>query len=133
MSFTETMAFIESGAEIGDDCVIHPFVAIYAGAKIGKGCKIQVGARIFGGVTLGKYVFVGPNATFTNVKYPRATKDADHFELTKVGDMATIGAGAVILCGIEIGEGAFVGAGAVVTKDVPPFKVVVGNPARIVR
>lgn len=119
---------IDDSAIIGKACSIGQ--GCYVAGVIGDGCRLQNHVSIWKGVTLGKDVFVGPGATFTNVKLPRAeTKQA--FLETKVADGATIGANATILPGITIGKKAIVGAGAVVTKNVPDFAMVYGNPARI--
>ena len=92
---------------------------------------MKSGVQLWDGVRLGNDVFVGPNATFTNDKYPRSRQWPDRFTLTDVGEGASIGANATILPGVTIGRGAMVGAGAVVTKNVPPNAVVYGSPARI--
>ncbi len=124
------------GCEIGDDCKIGAFVEIQEGVRIGRRCKISSHSFLCTGVTLGDDVFVGHGVMFTNDKHPRASIDGrpvtDEWELreTRVGDGASIGSNATILCGIEIGAGAMIGAGAVVTRDVPAGAVVVGNPAR---
>ena len=128
------------GCEIGDDVKIGTFVEIQKGAKIGNRCKISSHTFICEGVTLEDEVFVGHNVTFTNDRYPRATAngkqqtDADWSCIpTTVKRGASIGSGAVLLCGIIIGENAMIGAGSVVTRDVPPHTVVAGNPARVVK
>lgn len=129
------------GCEIGDDCVIGALVEIRKGVKIGNRVKIQAFAFIPEGVTIEDEVFIGPHVCFTDDKYPRST-DSDGNLLasnvggaipTKVCKRATIGANATILCGITIGANALVGAGAVVTRDVLPATVVVGNPAKVIR
>jgi len=128
------------GCEIGDDVKIGTFVEIQKGSKIGHRCKISSHTFICEGVTLEDEVFVGHNVVFTNDRYPRATAngklqtEADWRCIpTLVKRGASIGSGAVLLCGITIGENALIGAGSVVTKDVPPNMVVAGNPARIVK
>lgn len=129
------------GCTIGDGTSIGSFVEIKAGAVIGKNCKLQAMVYIPEGITIGDGVFIGPNVTFTNDRYPKATnsdgtrKDACDWQMHKtvVKDGASIGAGATILPGITIGKNALVGAGAVVTKDVPDGATVVGNPARIIK
>ncbi|MBF4290259.1 acyltransferase, partial [Vibrio anguillarum] len=86
--------------------------------------------QIWDGILIGNNVFIGPNATFTNDMYPRSKQYPDEFMKTVVCDNASIGANTTILPGVTIGEGALVGAGSVVTKDVKPFTIVAGNPAR---
>lgn len=116
---------------IGDDCTIGQNAMIGPDVHIGDHCKIQNNVSLYRGVTLEDDVFCGPSCVFTNVKTPRAQIDRkSEFENTLVKRGATIGANATILCGITLGEYCFIGAGAVVTKDVPPHALVVGNPAR---
>jgi acetyltransferase-like isoleucine patch superfamily enzyme len=129
------------GCEIGDDVKVGTFVEIQKGVKIGNRCKISSHTFICEGVTLEDEVFVGHNVTFTNDLHPRATNDGGQLQTdadwicipTLVKQHASIGSGATLLCGITIGENAMIGAGSVVTKDVPPGAVVVGNPARVIR
>ena len=129
------------GCEIGDDVKIGTFVEIQKGARIGNRCKISSHTFICEGVELEDEVFVGHNVTFTNDLYPRATNgngalqgDADWKCIpTRVKRGASIGSGATLLCGITVGEHAMVGAGSVVTKDVPAYTVVAGNPARVIK
>lgn len=126
-------------ANIGETCTIGKGVYIDAHVRIGSNVKIQNHVSIFEGVTLEDGVFIGPHACFTNDLLPRAItpdgklKSADDWEITptlvKYG--ASIGAGAVIVCGITIGEFALVGAGSVVTRDVVPHGLVFGNPAHL--
>jgi len=131
-------AHIREHAHIGETCNIGKGVYIDAHVRIGSCVKIQNHASIFEGVTLEDGVFVGPHVCFTNDLIPRAItpegklKSADEWEITPtlVQYGASIGAGAVILCGITIGSFALIGAGAVVTRDVPPHALVFGNPAR---
>jgi len=121
---------IKEGAIVGDDCVIGHNCIIFPGAKLGKGVRIQCNTDIYDGVTLEDYVFVGPNATFTNDLYPNAKKpNKEGWRKTLVKEEAIIGANATILCGVVIGKKAIVGAGAVVVQDVPDYKTVIGNPA----
>lgn len=115
-------------SEIGENTRIAEFVEI-GGSRIGNNCSIQAFVFIPPGVEIEDDVFIGPRVTFCNVKYPRAYKRGE-FEKTIVKKGATIGANCTILPGIIIGEGAIIGAGAVVTKDVPPYTTVVGNPAK---
>ena len=124
---------VREGACLGRDCRIGQSVYIDHDVVMGDACKIQNCVSIFHGVTLGDHVFVGPSATFTNDRVPRASA-GDSWEVvpTQVDDHASIGANATIVCGVVLGRGCMVGAGSVVTADVPPFALVVGNPARIV-
>jgi UDP-2-acetamido-3-amino-2,3-dideoxy-glucuronate N-acetyltransferase len=122
---------VADGAEIGTDTVIGAFCYVASGAKIGRGTRIQSHTSVWQGVVLGEDVFVGPAATFTNVRHPRARfVRAPEFDRTTVGDGATIGAGATIVAPVSIGAFAMIGAGSVVTRDVPPHAIVVGVPAR---
>lgn len=123
-------AHIRSHAIIGEGCNIGKDVFVDAGVRIGNHCKIQNGVSVYHGVTLDDAVFVGPNVTFTNDKYPRAVGDWC-VSPTYIERGASIGAGAVIVAGITIGAFAMIGAGAVVTHDVPPHALVYGNPAQI--
>ena len=120
-----------SGATLGENCNIGQNVFVASGVVLGNGVKVQNNVSIYKGVTCEDDVFLGPSMVFTNVVNPRSNvcrKDA--FTPTHVGQGATIGANATVVCGHNIGAYALVGAGAVVTKDVPPFALVVGNPAR---
>lgn len=119
------------GASIGAHVNINDGVFIENDVVVGDRTTIKCGVQLWDGVRLANDVFVGPNATFTNDPMPRSNQYPDRFLETFVGSGASIGANATILPGIRIGRGAFVGAGSVVTHDVPPFAVVVGNPARI--
>lgn len=136
---------------IGEGTSVWQFVVVLAGARIGKNCNlcaqvfvendvvvgdnvtVKCGVQLWDGVTLEDDVFVGPNATFTNDPFPRSKVYPEKFGRTVVKRGASIGGNATILPGITLGEGCLVGAGAVVTKDVPPFAVVAGNPARVIR
>ena len=117
--------------KIGKNCKIDAFVYIEGGVKIGNNVKIRAFTFIPEGVEIEDDVFIGPGVIFTNDKYPRA-KGQWRLLKTKVKRGASIGAGAIILPGITIGEYAIVAAGAVVTKDVPPYAIVAGNPAHII-
>lgn len=121
---------IRENAIIGANCIISKDVYVDHAVAIGDGCKIQNGVSIYNGVTIEDKVFVGPHASFTNDKVPRAFKQDWEITPTRVKSGASIGANATIVCGVTIGEYAMVAAGAVVTKDVPPFTLVAGNPAR---
>jgi UDP-2-acetamido-3-amino-2,3-dideoxy-glucuronate N-acetyltransferase len=120
------------GCKIGRDCKIAAFAEIQRGVAVGDRCKIEAFAFIPSGVTIEDEVFVGPHAVFTNDLHPRAVGEWDVVP-TVVKRGASIGAGAVVVCGVTIGENAMVGAGAVVTKDVPPGMLVVGNPAKVIK
>ncbi len=129
------------GCEIGDEVKIGTFVEVQKGAKIGNRCKISSHTFICEGVTLEDEVFVGHGVMFTNDLYPRATNSGGGLQTeadwqcvpTRVKRGASIGSGATLLCGITVGENALIGAGSVVTRDVPDWAVVVGNPARVVK
>jgi acetyltransferase-like isoleucine patch superfamily enzyme len=129
------------GCEIGDNTKIGHFVEIQKGAKIGRNCKISSHTFICEGVTIEDNCFIGHNVTFINDLYPRATNTNGELQTeadwvcvqTLVKEGASIGSSAAILCGVIIGRSAIVGAGSVVTKNVPPHAIVVGNPARVLR
>lgn len=123
---------IRENSRIGDATIISKDTYIDAGVSVGARCKIQNGVSIYSGVTVGNDVFVGPYATFTNDKVPRAFNAAWTITPTHVMDGASIGANATIICGVTLGEYCMVAAGSVVTKDVPPYTLVAGNPARVV-
>ncbi len=120
------------GCKIGRDCKIAAYVEIQRGVTIGDRCKVEAFAFIPSGVMIEDEVFIGPHAIFTNDLHPRAVGEWDVVPTT-VKKGASIGAGAVIVCGVTIGERAMVGAGSVVTKDVPPCVLVVGNPAKVIK
>lgn len=121
---------------IGRNCNIAALVEIQAGASIGDNCRIGAFSFIPAGVRLGNEVFVGPGTVFTNDLFPNAA-EANRGEWvmrpTTVEDDVAIGANSTILCGLTIGRGALIGAGSVVTRDVPPYAIVAGNPARVRR
>lgn len=119
------------GATIGRNVNINDHVFVENKVTIGDRVTVKSGVQLWDGVELHDDVFVGPNVTFTNDRFPRSKQYPEEFPSTIVEKNASIGGGAVILPGIRIGQSAMVGAGAVVTRDVPPFAVVVGNPARI--
>ncbi len=125
-------AVVEPGACLGEDSVVGAFCLVAAGAKIGRGTRVQSHTSVWAGVTLGEEVFVGPAAVFTNVRRPRAAYPrAPAWDETVVERGASIGAGAVLVAPVRIREGAMIGAGAVVTRDVPAYAIVAGNPARV--
>lgn len=124
-------AHVLPGAQIGSDCNICDHVFVENDVVVGDRVTIKCGVQLWDGIRLANDVFVGPNVTFSNDRFPRSKQYPDEFLKTVVAEGASLGAGAVILPGIRIGRNAMVGAGAVVTKDVPANAVVVGNPARI--
>lgn len=122
---------ILKGTVIGKDCAIGQNVMIGPNVRVGNGCKIQNNVSLYAGVELADDVFCGPSCVFTNVNNPRANVNRkDEFRPTPVGRGASIGANATIVCGHALSEYCFIGAGSVITKDVPPFAMMVGNPAR---
>lgn len=149
--FAHDSAIVDDGASIGDDTKIWHFSHVMSKVRIGKNCslgqnvfvanqvaignhvKIQNNVSIYEGVVLDDYVFCGPSMVFTNVKNPRSAfprNTSNDYLRTWVQEGASIGANATIVCGTTIGKWAFIAAGAVVTKDVPPYMVVAGVPAR---
>jgi len=121
-----------AGAVIGAGTKIGQCVYIDRNVYIGKGCKIQNGVSVYHGVTIQDDVFVGPNATFTNDRFPRAFSRNWTITETFVETGASIGANATIVCGVSLGKYCMVAAGATVTHNVPPHALVMGQPARIV-
>lgn len=123
---------IMADAEIGESCNIGQNVVIMSGAKIGNSCKVQNNVSLYTAVECEDDVFLGPSCVFTNVFNPRAhiNRKAE-YRSTLVKKGATVGANATIICGCVIGRYAFIGAGAVVTRDVPNYALVYGNPAAI--
>lgn len=149
--FVHESSFVDEGAVVGEGTRIWHFCHIMDGAQLGKGCslgqnvfvarnvsvgnnvKIQNNVSLYEGVVLEDDVFCGPSAVFTNVKTPRSAfprNTSEDYATTLVKRGASIGANATIVCGVTIGEWAFVAAGAVVTRDIPPYALVAGVPAR---
>jgi len=123
---------IMSGARIGKNCIIGQNVFIGSGVILGNNIKIQNNVSLYDGVILEDDVFCGPSMVFTNVFNPRSfISRKKEFRKTVVGKGATIGANATIICGNSIGQYAFIGAGSVVTKEVPDYALVYGNPGRV--
>jgi UDP-2-acetamido-3-amino-2,3-dideoxy-glucuronate N-acetyltransferase len=126
-------AHVMAGSRIGCDCVIGQNVMISPGVVIGSNVKIQNNVSVYTGVVLEDDVFCGPSAVFTNVVNPRSHVPRRHeYQQTIVRRGASVGANSTILCGHIVGRYAFIGAGAVVTRDVPDYAIVIGNPARVV-
>ena len=125
-------AHILPGASIGEDCNICDHVFIEGNVSVGDRSTIKCGVQLWSGVQVGSDVFIGPNATFTNDLFPRSRKHLADYPKTVLGDHCSVGANATILPGITIGRNAMIGAGAVVTRSVPPYAIVAGNPAEII-
>jgi len=126
-------AHVMDGAIVGADCNVCDGVFIERGVTVGDRVTVKNGVMLWDGVAIHDDVFVGPGATFTNVRHPRAAfPRAPNWDRTVVEDGASIGAGASLVAPVRIGREAMVGAGAVVTRDVPANAVVAGNPARVV-
>lgn len=126
---------LQSGARIGKGCILGQNVNVGSNVVIGNYCKIQNNVSIYEGVELQNYVFCGPSMVFTNIRLPRSEfpqKGSIYYEKTLVKKSASIGANATIICGVTIGEYALIGSGTVVTKDVPDYALVIGNPGVLV-
>lgn len=126
---------IQSGARIGEKCTLGQNVNVASNVMIGNYCKIQNNVSVYEGVTLEDYVFCGPSMVFTNIllpkcKYPQ--RGAEFYTNTLVKEGASIGANATIVCGTTLGRHCLIGAGTVVTKDVPDFALMTGNPGRVI-
>ncbi|HOH93776.1 MAG TPA: acyltransferase [Bacteroidales bacterium] len=122
---------IMSGAYIGENCSLGQNVFVATGVRLGNNVKVQNNVSLYTGVICEDDVFLGPSMVFTNIINPRsAIIRKDQYQSTILRKGATVGANATIVCGVELGEYSFVGAGAVVTKNVPPYALVVGTPAR---
>lgn len=119
------------GARIGRDCNLNAHCLVENDVVIGDRVTLKSGVYLWDGTTVEDDVFIGPNATFTNDKFPRSRCKPDEFQRVVLKRGASIGANATILGGVTVGEGAIVGAGSVVTRDVPPGVIVRGNPARV--
>jgi UDP-2-acetamido-3-amino-2,3-dideoxy-glucuronate N-acetyltransferase len=126
---------IQSGSEIGENCSVGQNCNIGNNVKIGNHVKIQNNVSVYEGVELEDYVFCGPSMVFTNIKVPRSEfpqRGKEFYQKTLVKKSASIGANATIVCGVTIGEYALIGSGAVVTKNVPPYALVIGNPGKVI-
>lgn len=119
------------GARIGEECNINAHCLIENDVVLGNRVTVKSGNYLWDGLRIKDDVFIGPNVTFTNNKYPRSKTYPEKFMITTVHRGASIGGGAIFLPGVSIGEFSMIGAGAVVTKDVPPRAIVFGNPAKI--
>lgn len=124
-------AHILEGASVGADCNICDHTFIEGGVTLGNRVTVKCGVYLWDGVRCENGVFLGPNATFTNDLYPRSGRHLDAYPVTLIREGASIGAGAVIRAGVTVGCYAMVGMGAVVTRDVPDYALVYGNPARL--
>jgi len=122
---------VRENARIGENCIISKDVYVDHAVTIGNGVKIQNGVSVYNGVTVEDEVFLGPHCVLTNDPRPRAFSHGFKVVPTRICKGASVGAGAVIICGTTIGSYAMVGAGAVVTRDVPSHALVFGNPARV--
>lgn len=122
---------IRENAVIGSGCILSKDVYVDHGVSIGHRCKIQNSVSVYHGVTIRDDVFVGPNVAFTNDRVPRAFNPDWKITPTRIETGASIGANSTIVCGVTIGEYSMVAAGSVVTRDVPPYTLVMGNPARL--
>jgi UDP-2-acetamido-3-amino-2,3-dideoxy-glucuronate N-acetyltransferase len=125
-------AQIRENAVIGQGTTIGKDVYIDNGVEVGRYCKIQNGVSIYKGVVVGNYVFIGPHVAFTNDLYPRAFNDTWSVTPTVLEDGVSVGANSTLICGITISEYSLIGAGSVVTKSVPPYSLVLGNPGRVI-
>jgi len=123
-------AHVRVNSSIGQRCTLGKSVFVDEGVHIGNDCKVQNGVSVYAGVTIEDKVFVGPNVTFTNDRWPRALSPSWEIEKTTLKVGCSIGANATIICGTEIGSFAMVGAGSVVVRNVEDFELVAGNPAR---
>ena len=126
---------LQAGARIGEGCILGQNVNVGNNVVVGNYCKIQNNVSIYEGVELQNYVFCGPSMVFTNIRLPRSEfpqKGSIYYEKTLVKKSASIGANATIICGVTIGEYALIGSGTVVTKDVPDYALVIGNPGVLV-
>ena len=126
---------LQSGARIGKGCILGQNINVGSNVVIGNYCKIQNNVSIYEGVELEDYVFCGPSMVFTNIRLPRSEfpqKGSEYYEKTLVKKFASIGANTTIVCGITIGRYALIGSGTVVTKDVPDYTLVIGNPGKVI-
>ena len=124
-------AVVLPGATIGKNCNINCHTFIENDVIIGDRVTIKSGVYIWDGIEIGNDVFLGPNVTFVNDKYPRSKQYPQKFQVTKIDNFVSVGANSTIMGGVHIGEYALIAAGSLVTKDVPPYSLMLGNPARV--
>ena len=124
---------ILKNAQIGYNCNICAHCFVENDVKIGNNVTVKSGVYLWDGIEIEDEVFIGPNVTFTNDKYPRSKQYPDQYQKTVIKKGASLGAGAIVLCGLTVGEDAMIGAGAVVTKDIPAGQLWMGNPAKYIR
>jgi UDP-2-acetamido-3-amino-2,3-dideoxy-glucuronate N-acetyltransferase len=124
-------AHLMAGCELGENCSIGQNVMIADGVRLGRNVKVQNNVSLYTGVECADDVFLGPSVVFTNVRNPRSAVARRHeYQATVLERGVSVGANATIVCGVRLGEYAFIGAGSVVTRDVAPYALVYGNPAR---
>jgi UDP-2-acetamido-3-amino-2,3-dideoxy-glucuronate N-acetyltransferase len=126
-------AIILEGAQIGKNCNVNCHTFIENNVTVGDNCTVKSGVYLWDGMRIGNNVFIGPNVTFTNDKYPRSKQYPENFQECVIEDGASIGAGSIILGGITIGKDALIGAGSLVTKSIPAGELWMGSPARFIR
>ena len=126
-------SIILDGAVLGNNCNINCYVFIENDVKIGNFVTVKPGVYLWDGLTIEDRVFIGPNVTFTNDKFPRSKKYPDSFQSVHIKEGASIGASSTILGGLTIGKNSMVGAGSLVTKDIPDYELWVGSPAKFIR
>jgi UDP-2-acetamido-3-amino-2,3-dideoxy-glucuronate N-acetyltransferase len=131
-TFIWQFCVVLKNASIGDNCNINCNVFIENDVHIGDNVTVKPGVYLWDGIQIDNNVFVGPNVTFTNDKYPKSKVYPEDFQKTKIYEYSSIGAGSIILGGVEIGPYALVAAGALVTKNVPAHAIVMGSPAKVV-
>jgi len=120
-------------AIIGNNCNINSHCFIENNVVIGDNTTVKCGVYLWDGITMGNNVFIGPNVTFTNDKFPHSKVYPETFQKIMIEDMVSVGAGSIILGGVSLGKGAMIGAGSLVTKDVPEGELWYGNPAKFIR